>query len=84
VRSLNVRQYPKVTGSQHRGHHGLRGRQRDLVRGFVTTPLEQAIAAATASDYIESQSVQGLSTITVCASTQLRWRQGPGRRKRRA
>ena len=35
------------------------------MRGFITTPLERAIAAADGIDYIESQSVQGLSTINV-------------------
>src|SRR5262249_39149321 len=35
----------------------------DLVRGFITTPLERAIAAADGIDYIESQSAQGISTI---------------------
>ena len=41
------------------------GANADLVRGFITTPLERAIAAADGIDYIESQSVQGLSTINV-------------------
>ena len=38
--------------------------ERDLVRGFITTPLERAIAAADGIDYIESQSSQSISTIT--------------------
>jgi multidrug efflux pump len=41
------------------------GANADLVRGFITTPLERAIAAADGIDYIESQSTQGLSTISV-------------------
>src|SRR5690606_29246969 len=41
------------------------GASAELVRGFVTTPIERAIAAADGIDYIESQSVQGLSTIQV-------------------
>lgn len=41
------------------------GANANLVRGFITTRLEQAIAAADGIDYIESQSVQGLSTINV-------------------
>ncbi len=41
------------------------GASADLVRGFITTPLERAIAAADGIDYIESQSVLGLSTINV-------------------
>src|SRR5205814_4971110 len=37
----------------------------DLVRGFITMPLERVIASADGIDYIESQSAQGLSIITV-------------------
>ncbi len=38
---------------------------QNLVRGFITTPLERAIAAADGIDYIQSQSELGLSTISV-------------------
>jgi multidrug efflux pump len=41
------------------------GASADLVRGFVTTPLERVIAAADGIDYIESSSSLGVSTITV-------------------
>src|SRR4029453_11862638 len=41
------------------------GANADLVRGFVTTPLERVIASADGIDYIESSSAQGVSTITV-------------------
>ncbi|HHD56505.1 MAG TPA: multidrug efflux protein, partial [Desulfobulbaceae bacterium] len=41
------------------------GASADLVRGFVTTPLERAIAAADGIDYIQSESKLGLSTIEV-------------------
>ncbi len=41
------------------------GASADLVRGFITTPLERAIAAADGIDYIESSSTLGLSTITI-------------------
>ena len=40
------------------------GASADLVRGFITTPLERAIAAADGIDYLKSQSAQGVSTIT--------------------
>ncbi len=35
------------------------------VRGFITTPLERAISAADGIDYIQSQSAQGFSSISV-------------------
>jgi len=41
------------------------GASADLVRGFVTTPLERAIAAADGIDYLQSESKLGLSSITV-------------------
>ena len=41
------------------------GANADLVRGFITTPLERVIASADGIDYVESSSAQGVSTITV-------------------
>ena len=41
------------------------GANADLVRGFITTPLERVIASADGIDYMESSSAQGLSAITV-------------------
>ena len=41
------------------------GANADLVRGFITTPLERVIASADGIDYMESSSAQGLSTIPV-------------------
>ena len=65
IRSLNVRQYPKLESATVTVRTAYVGANADLVRGFITTPLERAIAAADGIDYIESQSVQGLSTINV-------------------
>ena len=41
------------------------GANADLVRGFITTPLERVIASADGIDYMESSSAQGMSTISV-------------------
>ena len=65
IRSLNVRQYPKLESATVTVRTAYVGANADLVRGFITTPIERAIAAADGIDYIESQSVQGLSTINV-------------------
>ncbi|MGZ3473924.1 MAG: efflux RND transporter permease subunit, partial [Polyangiales bacterium] len=65
VRTLNVRQYPKLESATVSVKTVYVGASADLVRGFITTPLERAIAAADGIDYIESQSVQGLSTINI-------------------
>src|SRR5689334_9421681 len=63
IRTLNVRQYPKLESATISVRTAYVGASADLVRGFITTPLERVIAAADGVDYIESQSVQGLSTI---------------------
>jgi multidrug efflux pump len=65
IRSLNVRQYPKIESATVTVKTVYVGASADLVRGFITTPLERAIAAADGIDYIESQSILGLSTINV-------------------
>ena len=62
--TLNVRQYPRSDNASVKVTTVYVGASADLVRGFITTPLERAIAAADGIDYLESQSTQGLSTIT--------------------
>ncbi len=64
-RTLSVRQYPRSDISVITVKTVYVGADADLVQGFVTTPLEQAIAAVDGIDYMESQSAQGLSTISV-------------------
>ena len=64
-RSLNVRQYPRSDNATVNISTVYVGASAELVRGFVTTPLEQAVAAADGIDYIESKSLQGFSMITV-------------------
>jgi multidrug efflux pump len=65
IRTLRARQYPRLESASIVVTTVYVGASADLVRGFVTVPLEQSIAAADGIDYIESQSVQGLSTINV-------------------
>ena len=64
VRSLNVRQYPRNENASITVQTVYVGANPDLVRGFLTTPLERAIASADGIDYLESQSAQNVSTIT--------------------
>ena len=64
IRSLNVRQYPRSENSAVTVSTVYVGASADLVAGFITTPLERAIAAADGIDYIQSQSSLGVSTIT--------------------
>jgi len=64
IRSLNVRQYPRSENASVVVTTAYVGASADLVRGFVTTPLERVIAAADGVDYIESVSRQNVSIIT--------------------
>ena len=62
--TLTVRQYPRSDNASVTITTVYIGANADLVRGFITTPIERAIAAADGIDYIESQSSQGRSLIT--------------------
>ena len=63
IRSLTVRQYPRSENAAITITTVYVGASADLVRGFVTTPLERVIAAADGIDYLESESRQGMSLI---------------------
>src|ERR1043165_624708 len=63
-RSLSIRQYPRSENSSVTISTVYVGASAELVRGFVTTPLERAIASADGIDYVESKSLQSFSTIT--------------------
>jgi multidrug efflux pump len=65
IRALSVRQYPRSDIAVVKVTTAYIGASADLVRGFITTPLERVIASADGIDYVESSSAQGLSTITV-------------------
>src|SRR3954463_9990338 len=65
IRSLNVRQYPRSENAEITVTTVYVGANADLVRGFITTPLERVIASADGIDYIESSSAQSVSTISV-------------------
>jgi multidrug efflux pump len=64
IQNLIVRQYPRSDVAVVTVKTVYVGTNAELVRGFITTPLEKAIASADGIDYLESSSVQGLSTIT--------------------
>ena len=65
IRALTVRQYPRTDIAVVRVSTAYVGANPDLVRGFITTPLERVIASADGIDYMESSSAQAVSTITV-------------------
>ncbi|MEY3774862.1 MAG: hypothetical protein RLZZ129_1642 [Verrucomicrobiota bacterium] len=60
---INVRQYPRSDNAAITVTTPYIGANAELVRGFVTSPIERAVAAADGIDYIESQSQQGVSIV---------------------
>ncbi len=65
IRSLSVRQFPRTDVAVVTVSTVYVGANADLVRGFITSPLERVIASADGIDYVESSSAQSVSTITV-------------------
>src|SRR5512145_2290076 len=65
IRTLNVRQYPRSENATVTVTTVYVGASADLVRGFITSPLERVIASADGIDYMESSSGPSVSTITV-------------------
>jgi len=65
IKTLQVRQYPRSENATITVTTVYVGASPELVRGFITTPLERVIAAADGIEYISSQSALGLSTISV-------------------
>jgi multidrug efflux pump len=61
---LVVRQYPRSDIASITVTTVYVGADAELVQGFITTPLERAIAAADGIDYLQSSSTQSVSTIT--------------------
>ncbi|MCB1871313.1 MAG: efflux RND transporter permease subunit [Gammaproteobacteria bacterium] len=61
--SLEVRQYPETQDTVVTISTSYPGASSELVKGFITTPLQQAIAEAQGIDYLSSTSTQGSSVI---------------------
>src|SRR5699024_2142730 len=62
---MQIRQYPNVTTTDVTVTTFYPGASPEIVKSFVTTPLEQAIASASGIDYMTSTSEPGKSTITI-------------------
>jgi multidrug efflux pump len=63
--SLSVRQFPKTENAVITVATTYYGADPDVVAGFITTPLENAIGQASGIDYMTSTSQSGTSTITI-------------------
>ncbi len=64
VAELNVRQFPKTENALVTVTTAYYGADAQTVAGFITQPLESAIAQAQGIDYLSSSSLTGVSTIT--------------------
>jgi len=60
---MEIRQYPETRNTVVTVTTFYPGASSDLVQGFITTPLQQAIAEADGIDYLTATSTQGVSTI---------------------
>jgi multidrug efflux pump len=62
---MPIRQYPRLSNTVVNVTTSYPGASADLINGFITTPIEQAVASAEGVDYMTSSSVLGTSTIQV-------------------
>jgi multidrug efflux pump len=60
---LEVRQFPLIKNTVVTITTAYPGASSELIKGFITTPLQQAVAEANGIDFISSTSAQGMSTI---------------------
>ena len=61
---LPIRQYPRLYNTTVTVTTVYPGASPELIQGFITTPIEQAVASAEGIDYLTSTSIQGVSTVT--------------------
>ncbi len=65
IYKMQIRQYPRMDNTVITIMTGYPGADADLIAGFITSPIENAVASAEGIDYMTSSSTQGLSTITL-------------------
>ena len=65
VSSLTVRQYPRNDNAVITINTAYIGADAELVRGFITSPIERAVSGADGIDYVSSSSSQGVSSVSV-------------------
>lgn len=63
IGSLSLRQFPKMDNTVITITTAYPGANADLMQGFITAPIQKAIASAEGVDYITAQSNEGVSTV---------------------
>lgn len=64
IYKIQIRQYPKMDSTVITVKTAYPGADSNLIAGFITSPIESAVASAEGLDYLTSSSTQGMSTIT--------------------
>jgi multidrug efflux pump len=62
---LQLRQYPMMTNTVITITTSYPGAPPDLIQGFITTPIEQAVSSIEGLDYVTSSSIQSTSKVSV-------------------
>ena len=62
---LQIRQFPQTSNTTITITTTYPGAAADVIKGFITTPIEQAVASAEGIDTLVSTSQQNVSTITL-------------------
>ncbi|WP_026605722.1 efflux RND transporter permease subunit [Methylocapsa acidiphila] len=62
---LQVRQYPELSSTTITVTTTYPGANADVIKGFITTPIAQAVASAEGIDTLVSNSQQNVSTVTL-------------------
>ena len=65
IYNMQIRQFPRMDNTVITIMTGYPGADADLIAGFITSPIEKAVASSEGVDYMTSSSTQGLSTITL-------------------
>src|SRR5688572_25868123 len=63
--NLQVRQYPELSNTTITITTAYPGANADVIKGFITVPIQQAVASAEGIDTLTSTSRQNVSTVTL-------------------
>ncbi len=63
--NLQVRQYPELSNTTITVTTTYPGANADVIKGFITVPIQQAVASAEGIDTLSSTSLQSVSTVTL-------------------
>jgi multidrug efflux pump len=65
AQNLPVQQFPRIESAAIQVQTVYVGASAEVVRGFITTPIERVVATVSGVDYVESTSAASVSTVTV-------------------